>query len=434
MFNKAKIIGERAGEPQWVIDKRIEAEKAIDDAPFPENIRPIDLEQYDPVGKGDVQLPDIKDISNIPPEIKDMLLKMGIPEQEWPLVLGMIQVDTGQSTNSFKSYFEKMGIKVLPLREALKTEEDIKDYAFKLMPIYENKIVAYHTAYWNGGVFVRIGKGAKVPQPLHTYFLITEPMLAQADHALMILEEGSEATLIEGCTAPILSKFSAHIGATEVFVKKGAKAKVVVLQNWPNYVHTRPYTRVVVEDGGEIEVVVAILGTGKSSGRFEEIFLQGENSKATVHSISFVMKDGYLDDIIKIYMQNKSNKGLIYTRGVVKDNGISNSHTWVEAQKGANNSFGHVECTGLMLNSGGLHSTYPVVYSKNRTAQLEHEAFVGKIDDSILEYMTNRGFSEEDAMSTILKGYINPVADLIPFEFSAEVRKMANILAEKGGI
>ena len=173
MFDKARIIGENAGEPQWVIDKRIEAENAIQNAPFPEFIKPVKLEKYDPVGKGDVELPDIKDINNIPDEIKNMLLKMGIPEQEWPLVLGMIQVDTGSSTNSFRSYFEKMGIKVLPLREALRTEEDIQDYAFKLMPIYENKIVAYHTAYWNGGVYVRIGKGAKVPQPLHTYFLIT---------------------------------------------------------------------------------------------------------------------------------------------------------------------------------------------------------------------------------------------------------------------
>ncbi len=433
MWKLARKLGEAAGEPEWLIKIREEAESYIDTAPFPEEIKPINLEDYNPLGKGDVELPDIKDPNNIPPEIRNMLIKMGIPEREWPLVLGMIQVDTASGTSSLKGYFEKLGVTILPLREALKQDEEARQYAFKLMPYKENKIVAYHTAYWNGGVYLKIGKGVRVPQPLHTYFLITESKLAQADHALMVLEEGSSATLIEGCTAPILSRFSAHLGATEVFVKKGAKAKVVVLQNWPNYVHTRPYTRVWVEEGGEIEVVVAILGTGKSSGRYEEIFLAGRGAVAKVNSISFVREEGYLDDVIKIYMQAPETRGYINTKGVIKDRGTSNSYTTIEAKKEADNSLGHIECTGLLLNDGAEHATYPVIASGNRTAQLEHEAYIGKIEETIIEYMRSRGLSEEEALSLVLRGYIDPVAEMIPFEFSAEIRRMAYILAERGG-
>lgn len=433
MWNYARKIGEKAGEPEWLIQLREEAEEFIDKAPFPEEIQPVDLEEYNPLGKGDIELPDIKDPANIPPEIKNMLTKMGIPEREWPLVLGMIQVDTASSTSSLKGYFEKLGVTILPLRDALKVDEEAKEYAFKLMPYKENKIVAYHTAYWNGGVYLKVGKNVTVPQALHTYFLITESKLAQADHALFILEEGSSATLIEGCTAPILSRFSAHLGATEVFVKKNAKAKVVVLQNWPNYVHTRPYTRVWVEEGGEIEVVVAILGTGKSSGRYEEIYLKGKNAKARVNSISFVREKGYLDDVIKIYMEAPDTTAYINTKGVVKDEGISNSYTMIKALHGACNSIGHIECTGLLLNSGAIHSTYPLIVSESKTAQLEHEAFVGKIEEEVIEYMRSRGLTEENALSLVLRGYIDPVAEMIPFEFSAEVRRMATILAERGG-
>ncbi len=433
MWNFARKLGEQAGEPEWLIKIREEAESFIDSAPFPEEIKPVNLEEYDPLGKGDIELPDIKDPRNIPPEIRNMLTKMGIPEREWPLVLGMIQVDTASSTSSLKGYFEKLGVTLLPLREALKTLDEAREYAFKLMPYRENKIVAYHTAYWNGGVFLKIGKGVHIPQPLHTYFLITESKLAQADHALFILEEGSSATLIEGCTAPILSRFSAHLGATEVYVKKNARAKVVVLQNWPGYVHTRPYTRVVVEEGGEIEVVVAILGTGKSSGRYEEIFLKGKGAKAKVYSISFVRGQGYLDDVIKIYLEAPETGGIINTKGVVKDSGISNSYTSIVAKETADNSLGHIECTGLLLNDGAIHSTYPLIRSKNRTSQLEHEAFVGKIEEQIIEYMRSRGLTEEEALSLVLRGYIDPVAEMIPFEFSAEIRKMAYILAERGG-
>ena len=428
----ARKLGESRGEPDWLIELREEAESYISKAPFPLEIKPLELETYDPMGKGDVELPEIKSLDDIPENIREMLIKMGVPEYEWQKILGLIQVDTSSQVTSFKEYFEKQGVVVMSLLDALKTYDWLQDYAFRLMPYKTNKFAAYHTAYWNGGIFMWIKEGAKIAYPLHTYFLITEGALAQADHALIIADEGAEATFVEGCTAPPLVRFSAHIGATEVYVKKNAKVKGIVLQNWPEYVNTRPYTNVQVEEGGEIEVAVAILGTGKSAGRYEEIHLKGRGAKATVHSISFVKREEYLDDVIKIYLEAEETSGLIQTKGVIRDRGISNSYTHIESDQGACFSKGHIECSGILLNSGGAHTTYPGVKSISPSSELTHEAYVGKISEDSLSYLMARGLSEEEAMALLVKGYIEPVTKHIPFEYLKEINRIAELVA-KGG-
>ncbi len=429
----ARRIGESAGEPEWVIAIREEAESYISKAEFPPELTPLELENYSPLGEGDVAIPEIRDINDLPDEIVHLLDKMGIPRREWPRVLGLVQVNEQSAAGiATLKYFQKIGVESYPIREALIRVPDIQNYAFKLMPYRENAFVAYHTAYWQGGIYVRVKEGAKVPQPLHTYFLITRGAHAQADHALIILEENSQATLIEGCTAPLLTKFSLHIGATEIFIKKGAKAKLIVLQNWPDYVHTRPYTRILVEDGAEVEVVVAILGAGRTTGRYEEIFLRGIGSKATIHSISFPRGSSRLEDVIKVYLEAPDSKALINTRGVVKDRADSNSFITVESREKEGETLAHVECSGLILNEGATHATYPVMISSSRHAHIEHEAYVGKINEEAIEYMKSRGLNDEEALSLMLRGYIEPVAAHMPFEFSMEIRRMAQILAERG--
>ncbi len=432
MESIAQKLGMMRNEPEWVISLRMEAEKYLKTAPFPSEIKPLDLESYDPLGKPDVDIPEIKSLDDIPENIRKMLLAMGVPEYEWQKILGLVQVDTSSQVTSFKDYFEKQGVVVLSLLDAIKRFDWLRDYAFRLMPYKDNKIAAYHTAYWNGGIFLWIKKGAKIAYPLHTYFLITEGALAQADHALIIADEGAEATFIEGCTAPPLLRFSAHIGATEVYVKKGAKVKGIVLQNWPPYVNTRPYTNVHVEEGGEIEVAVAILGNGKSAGRYEEVHLKGRGAKASIHSISFVKEKEHLDDVIKIYLEAEDTHGLIQTKGVIRDNGISNSYTHIEASEHACYSKGHIECSGLLLNPGAKHTTYPGVRSVSPSSELTHEAYVGRVSEESLTYMMSRGLSEEDAISLLIKGYIEPVTKHIPFEYLKEVQRIAELVA-KGG-
>ncbi len=429
----ARKIGEAAGEPDWVIAIREEAERYIKKAPFPEELTPLDLDKYSPLGEGDVPIPEIKDINDLPENITRLLDKMGIPRREWPRVLGLVQVNEQSAAGlATLRYFQKIGVESYLFREALKRVPDIKDYAFKLMPYRENAFVAYHTAYWQGGIYVRVKEGAKVPQPLHTYFLITRGAHAQADHALLILEKGSQATLIEGCTAPLLTRFSLHIGATEIFVKEGARARLIVLQNWPDYVHTRPYTRVLVEEGAEVEIVVAILGAGRTTGRYEEILLKGESSKTTIHSISFPRGTSRLEDVIKVYLEAPNTRAIINTRGIVKDSAQSNSFITVESRERKGETLAHVECSGLILNEGATHATYPTMVSSSSRAHLEHEAYVGKISEEALEYLKSRGLDDEEALSLMLRGYIEPVAAHMPFEFSMEIRRMAKILAERG--
>ncbi len=430
MRNFARKVGEFNNDPEWVIKIREDAEKYIDTAPYPPFLPILDLSNFNPLKQdAPIEIPEIKSLDDLPENIRELLKKMGVPEYEWAKVLGLLQVDETSSTSSFKDYFEKMGLEVLPMSEALRRYDWLQDYAFKLMPYKENKYVAYHTAYWSGGAFIRVKKGVKVKIPVHAYFLITEGALAQADHAFVLAEEDSEVTFIEGCTAPPLARFSAHMGATEIYVKKGAKVRGIVLQNWPHYVHTRPFTHALVEEEGELHVVTAVLGNGASAGRYELIDVVGKGGKAVVESITFTKKEEVLGDYIHINLKAPDTSGLIITKGVTRDHGQNTSATVIKADKNAKNARGHIECAGLLLTPGGKHETYPVLSSELGSVHLDHEAYVGRISEEALEYMKSRGFTEEAAVTLLLRGYIQPILKHIPFEYVMEIMRIAEMVA-----
>jgi len=430
MNSLARKVGEFNKDPDWVIDLRIEAEEFIDKASYPPFLPRLELEKFNPLKQEvPIEIPEIKSLDDLPEDIRNLLKKMGVPEHEWAKVLGLLQVDETSTTSSFLDYFDKLGLEVLPMSEALRRYEWLKEYAFKLMPYRENKYVAYHTAYWSGGAFIRVKKGVKVKIPVHAYFLITESALAQADHAFVLAEEGSEVTFIEGCTAPPLARFSAHLGATEIYVEKGAKVRGVVLQNWPHYVHTRPFTHGVVEEGAELHLVAAVLGNGASAGRYELIDVVGKGGKAIVESISFTKKKEVLGDYIHINLKAPDSSGLIVTKAVTRDQGENTSATVIRADKNARGSRGHIECAGLLLTPGGKHETYPVLSSETGNVHLDHEAYVGRISEEALEYMRSRGFSEETAITMLIKGYIQPILKHIPFEYVMEIMRIAEMVA-----
>ena len=430
MNSLAKRVGEFNKDPDWVIDLRIEAEKYIEKAPYPPFLPKLDLKKFNPLKQEvPIEIPEIKSLDDLPEDIRYLLKKMGVPEHEWAKVLGLLQVDETSTTSSFLDYFDKLGLEVFPMSEALRRYDWLKEYAFKLMPYKENKYVAYHTAYWSGGAFIRVKKGVKVKIPVHAYFLITESALAQADHAFVLAEEDSEITFIEGCTAPPLARFSAHLGATEIYVKKGAKVRGVVLQNWPHYVHTRPFTHGIVEEDAELHLVAAILGNGASAGRYELIDVVGKGGKAIVESISFTKKKEVLGDYIHINLNAPDSSALIVTKAVTRDQGENTSATVIKANSNAKGSRGHIECAGLLLTPDGKHETYPVLSSATGNVHLDHEAYVGRISEEALEYMKSRGFSEEAAITLLIKGYIQPILKHIPFEYVMEIMRIAEMVA-----
>jgi len=426
----AEQIARENHEPQWVADIRKRAESFIDRAPYPKNTFYVNVHDYLPHSKPKFEIPKISDLENLPEDIRKMLLKLGIPEHEWKRVLGMVQVDEQTTSSNYLDVFRKQGADVLKMSDALAKYEWLQAYAFRLMPVETNQIAAFHTAYWNGGAFIHIHEGAHVTAPIHTYFLITEDRLAQADHTVLIAEPGSEATFIEGCTAPPLLQFAGHFGATEVYIKKGAKITEVVLQNWPGYVHTRPITRMILEEGAEVHLLTILLGTGASTGRDEEIVIRGKGGKAVIESVGFVKDGERITDNIRILMDAPEASGLINTKSVARERATSISYTDIRASKNAKGSRGHIECAGLLLTPGGVHETWPTLASETNEVHLDHEAFVGRISEEILFYLKTRGLSEEEAVSMIVQGYIQPILKHVPIEYALEIRKIADMVAK----
>ncbi len=425
----AKISREN-GEPTWVTDIRLRAESLIEKAPYPSKAFFVDLKEFLPHSEPKIAIPKIKDLADLPGNIRDMLKTLGIPEREWKRVLGMVQVDEQSTGTDYLDVFRKQGAIVMKMSEALQEFDWLREYAFQLMPVETNQIAAFHTAYWNGGAFIHVREGAKVVTPIHTYFLITENQIAQADHTVLIAEPGSETTFVEGCTAPPLLQFAGHFGGTEIYVKKGAKVTDVVLQNWPGYVHTRPITRAVLEEGAEIHLLTVLLGTGASTGRDEEIVIRGKGGKAVVESIGFVKNRERITDDIRILLDAPETSGLINTKSVARDNALSVSYTDIRATERAHHSRGHIECAGLLLTPGGIHETWPTLATEVDDVHLDHEAFVGRISEEILLYLKSRGLSEEDAVSMIVRGYIQPILKHVPLEYALEIRKIADLVAK----
>ncbi len=426
----AEKIARENGEPQWVVEIRKRAESFIDRAPYPSRAFFVDLKEFLPHSKPKVTIPKIKDLNDLPEDIRNMLKKLGIPEREWKRVLGMVQVDEQTTGTDYLDVFAKQGATVVKMSEALQKFDWLEQYAFRLMPVETNQIAAFHTAYWNGGAFIHVQEGAKVVTPIHTYFLITENQLAQADHTVLIAEPGSETTFVEGCTAPPLLQFAGHFGGTEIYVKEGAKVTDVVLQNWPGYVHTRPITRVILEEGAEIHLLTVLLGTGASTGRDEEIVIRGKGGKAVVESIGFVKNQERITDNIRIVLDAPESSGLINTKSVARDGAISISYTDIRATKKAHHSRGHIECAGLLLTPGGVHETWPTLASQVDDVHLDHEAFVGRISEEILLYLKSRGLTEEEAVSMIVRGYIQPILKHVPLEYALEIKNIADLVAK----
>lgn len=427
-MSRARELARRNKEPRWMAELRAEAEAAIPQAPYPRWIPRLELQDYETFAR-EVTLPEIREIKDLPEEIQRMLHRLGVPEREWELVLGLVQVNESPTTTSYKEYFEEIGLEIGATGEASREHDWLEELAFRLLPIKENKYAAFHTAYWSGGTFIHVKAGAKVSQPIQSYFLITQGAFAQADHSLVIAEPGSEITFVEGCTAPPLARFSSHLGATEIYARPGSKVTEIVLQNWPDYVHTRPLTYVQVEEGAEVHLVTVILGAGASTGRSEEISITGQGGVAHLESVVLAKGEEIVGEKIKITLDAPEAGAEIVTKSIARDRALSSAYTEISATSRAKGARGHIDCAGLLLTPGGVHETYPLLRSATASAHLDHEAYVGRISHEILEYLRSRGFAEAEAVELIVKGYLRPVIEHVPIEYVPEINRIAELVA-----
>lgn len=321
--NQIEELARRNKEPEWMTKIRYKALEAFERAPHKDPV--ISEEQLlHFIAKPEVKgLPDhIESLDDLPPEMKALLDRLGISEVEQKYIAGLaVQTDTGVIYNQFLQDWAKKGLIVLPTEEAVRKYPDIvKQHFLKLFRVDESKLTAYHTAVWNGGIFLYVKEGLKVPFPLHLFFLIQESALAQAPHIIIIAEKNTEFHLIEGCTAPpILLKHSLHLDMTEAYFHEGAKGQLTVLQNWPEYVHTRPMTRAKVGKNARFINTTVTLGSGKSNIGDPHYWVD-EGGHVELNGIILGQKDFYVDLGGRMFLQGGPGaSGINASKAVIMD-------------------------------------------------------------------------------------------------------------------
>ena len=419
-------ISNKNNEPTWVTDMRYEGLNAFKQAP---NQDPILNNLTDFTGKkNDVPVESIDNLEDLPSNMKKLLDELGINEEEQKFIAGLTsETDTGVVQSDFMDKWKKKGLTVTSMKEAVKEYPIVKDHFMELFDPTENKLAAYHTAVWDGGIFLHVDEGLEVDVPLQLFYLIQESSLAQAPHIMIIAEPNSKVHLMEGCTSPVLAKHSIHLDMTEAFIKDNANVKLTVLQNWPQYVHTRPKTRAKIGKNATFKNTTVGLGPGKSNISNPKYWVE-EDGSVEMNSIILGKEDSYVSVGGDINLIGEGASGINESKAVIMDESSVISEGTINALE--KETEGHIGCDALTTSESASMETYPGLSSEVSNTDLSHEAGIGNIREDELFYLQSRGLSEEEATQLIVKGFVSPLIEDVPLEFKSEIKKIIEMTVE----
>jgi Fe-S cluster assembly protein SufB len=332
--------------------------------------------------------------------------------------------------SSLMGELKDQGIIFLSTDEALqKHPEFFDEYFGKVIPANDNKFSALNSAVWSGGSFLYIPKGVKVERPLQAYFRINAIRMGQFERTLIIADEGSEAQYVEGCSSPVYSEDSLHAAVVEVIVKKGARFRYTTVQNWFSDVYNLVTKRARVEEDGIMEWVDCNIGS-KLTMKYPSCYLVGERARGELLSIAYAGKGQHQDAGAKMLHIAPNTSSRIVSKSISVDGGRTSYRGMVTVAPTAKNAKSRVECDALILDSESVSDTFPVMRIDESSANIEHEATVSKIGEEKLFYLMSRGLNEEEAMSLIVSGFIEPVVKELPLEYAVEMNRLIELEME----
>ncbi len=312
------------------------------------------------------------------------------------------------------------GVELLPIKEAMKRYDGLKDYMWTLIDPNKDVFTKETKEHLDNGYFIRAKAGEKIIYPLQTCLYIRNDDVAQRVHNIVIAEEGSELHIITGCTTHPHLTSGLHIGISEFFVKKGAKLMFTMIHNWADEVYVRPRSAIAVEEGGTFLSNYVSLKGVKSVQTFPTCFLKGRGAIARFNSVIVAPDGSHLDTGSRIVLEAPETRGEIISRTISYGGTVvARGHLIGKAPE----IKAHLECQGLMLADKGVIHAIPELEAHVPDVDMSHEAAVGKIAKEEIEYLMARGLSEEDATSTIVRGFLNVKIEGLPKELDQEIQK-----------
>lgn len=427
-----KQISTLKNEPEWMLNFRLKSYEFFKNKPLPTwgvDLSKIDFDDiYYYIKPKTLKQ---KTWEDVPEDVKTTFERLGVPQAERKFLAGVeAQFDSEAVYGSLLREIDEQGIIFTSTDVALqKYPELFKKHFSTVVDSADNKFAALNSAAWSGGTFLYVPKGVKVKRPLQAYFRINAQKMGQFERTLIIIDEGAEAHYIEGCTAPTYSDDLLHAAVVEVFVKKDARFRYTTIQNWSDNVYNLVTKRAYVEENGIMEWVDGNLGS-KANMKYPACILAGENAHGEVLSIAYAGKNQIQDAGAKIYHLAPNTSSKIVSKSISSEGGNSTYRGLVQVNKNASNVKTRVECDALILDEKSISNTFPTMKINNNTAVIEHEASAGKISEEKMFYLQSRGLSEEEAMSLVVSGFIEPIVKELPLEYAIELNRLIELEME----
>ncbi|MCZ6468859.1 MAG: Fe-S cluster assembly protein SufB [Candidatus Dadabacteria bacterium] len=439
-----RMISAKKNEPEWLLEWRLKAYKnwlTMKEPKWPNvHYSPIDYQaiSYYAAPKKKQTLESLDDLD---PEIKETYDKLGIPLDEQKMLAGVAVdavFDSVSVITTFKEKLAEEGVIFCSISDAVQEHPElVKEYLGSVVPHNDNFFAALNTAVFTDGSFVYIPKGVRCPMELSTYFRINAENTGQFERTLIIAEEGSYVSYLEGCTAPARDENQLHAAVVELIAHKDATIKYSTIQNWYpgdsegkggiyNFVTKRGRCL-----GQSSHISWTQVETGSAiTWKYPSCILEGDNSVGEFYSVALTNRYQQADTGTKMIHIGKNTSSTIITKGISAGHGQNTYRGLVQIGKDATGARNYSQCDSMLIGDKCGAHTFPYIEVKNSTAQMEHEASTSKIGEDQIFYCQQRGLSAEDAVSLIVNGFCKDVFKELPFEFAVEAEKLLSISLE----
>ncbi|WP_066559205.1 Fe-S cluster assembly protein SufB [Croceicoccus bisphenolivorans] len=445
-----RFISAKKEEPEWMLEWRLKAYRHWLTMPQPDwakvNFPPIDYQDayYYAAPK---KKPKLESLDELDPEIKAVYDKLGIPIAEQEVLAGVegarkvavdAVFDSVSVATTFRKELEEAGVIFRSISEAIKEYPDlVKKWLGKVVPMHDNFFATLNCAVFSDGTFVYIPKGVRCPMELSTYFRINAENTGQFERTLIVADEGSYVSYLEGCTAPMRDENQLHAAVVELVALDDAEIKYSTVQNWyPGDAEGKGgiynfVTKRALCQGRNSKVSWTQVETGSAvTWKYPSCVLNGENSVGEFYSVAVTNNHQQADTGTKMIHNGKNTRSTIISKGISAGKSDNTYRGLVRVGPNADNVRNFTQCDSLLLGSECGAHTVPYIEVKNPTAQIEHEATTSKISDDQLFYAMQRGLDEEQAVALIVNGFAKEVLKELPMEFAVEAQKLLAISLE----
>ncbi|QBQ42735.1 Fe-S cluster assembly protein SufB [Sphingobacterium psychroaquaticum] len=440
-----RLISAKKNEPEWLLEWRLKAFRHFLTMKMPtwQNFENPEVDfqdiSYYAAPKPKKQL---ESMDEVDPELLATFAKLGIPLDEQKILAGVVAVDAVFDSVSVKTTFreklKEQGVIFCSFGEAVQEyPELIKKYLGTVVPQTDNIYAALNSAVFSDGSFVYIPKGVKCPMELSTYFRINAENTGQFERTLIVADEGSYVSYLEGCTAPMRDENQLHAAVVELIAETDAEIKYSTVQNWYpgdkdgkggiyNFVTKRGICK-----GDRAKISWTQVETGSAiTWKYPGVILKGDHSVGEFYSVALTRNRQVADTGTKMIHLGKNTRSKIVSKGISAGFSHNSYRGLVKIGPNADKARNFTQCDSLLIGDRCGAHTFPYIESKNRTAMLEHEATTSKIGEDQVFYLNQRGIDSEKAVGLIVNGYAKEVLNQLPMEFAVEAQKLLAISLE----